>query len=172
VGDFYETQVAGIYAAGDVIDSPLLAHLASKEAEVAVERMAGLRPVRQVDTTMFPSAVYCEPQVASVGWNERRARRAGVEFRKAAFPYRANGKAVALGMAEGQVKLLLDPVTHEILGASVVGEGAPELVHELLLARTAELLPEDVARMVHAHPTLSETVMEAARAAGSWAVHA
>lgn len=171
VGDYYETQVPGLYAAGDVVDSPLLAHLASKEAEVAVEHMAGRPTHRRVDPTTVPAAVYSEPQIASFGLNERQALKAGVEYRKAVFPFRADGKAVAMGKPEGQVKLLLDPGTGEILGASVVGEGAPELIHELLLARTAELLPEDIAQMVHAHPTLSEAIMEAARAAEGWAIH-
>ena len=165
VGDYYETQVPGLYAAGDVVDSPLLAHLASKEAEVAVEHMAGRPTHRRVNPTTVPAAVYSEPQIASFGLNERQALKAGVEYKKAVFPFRADGKAVAMGKPEGQVKLVLDPGTGEILGASVVGEGAPELIHELLLARSAELLPQDIAEMVHAHPTLSEAVMEAREAA-------
>jgi len=171
VGDFYQTSVPGIYAAGDVVDSPLLAHLASKEAEVAVEHMAGRPTVRHVDPSTVPAAVFCEPQVASFGLSERRARAEGIPFEKAVFPFRAVGKAVAVDRSEGHVKVLVDPRTREILGAHVVGEGAPELVHELLLARSAELLPEDVSRMIHAHPTLSEAVMEAMRAVEGWAVH-
>jgi len=171
VGDYYQTGVAGIYAAGDVIDSPLLAHLASKEAEVAVEHMAGRPTPRRIDPGAVPAAVYCEPQVASFGLSEKRAQAEGIPFEKAVFPFRAAGKAVSIGKHEGQVKVLVDPGTHEILGAHIVGESAPELVHELLLARTAELLPEDIARMIHAHPTLSEAVMEAMRAVEGWAIH-
>jgi dihydrolipoamide dehydrogenase len=171
VGDHYQTGVAGVYAAGDVVDSPLLAHLASKEAEIAVEHMAGHPTVRRVDPSTVPSAVYCQPQIASFGLSEREAARQGRPIKKAVFPFRADGKAVAISKPEGQVKLVIDPSTHEILGASVVGEGAPELIHELLLARVAELMPEDLARMIHAHPTLSEAVMEAARAAEGWAIH-
>jgi dihydrolipoamide dehydrogenase len=171
VGEHYQTHVPGIYAAGDVVDSPLLAHLASKEAEVAVEHMAGRATVRRVDPGTVPAVVFCEPQVASFGLTERRARAEGISFERAVFPFRAVGRAVAAGKHEGHVKVLVDSRTREILGAHVVGEGAPELVHELLLARTAELLPEDIARMVHAHPTLSEAVMEAMRAVEGWAIH-
>ncbi len=171
VGDHYQTSVPGIHAAGDVIDTPLLAHLASKEAEVAVEHMAGRQAVRRVEPTTVPAAVFCEPQVASFGLTERRARSEGIAFEKATCPFRAVGRAVAAGKAEGHVKVLVDPRTHELLGAHVVGEGAPELIHELLLARSAELLPEDVARLIHAHPTLSEAVMEATRGVEGWAIH-
>jgi dihydrolipoamide dehydrogenase len=171
VGDHYQTSVPGIYAAGDVIDTPLLAHLASKEAEVAVEHMAGRPAAARVDPSTVPAAVFCEPQVASFGLTEGRARADGIPFDKAVFPFRAVGKAVAVGKDEGHVKVLVDPRTREILGAHVVGEGAPELIHELLLARSAELLPEDVARLIHAHPTLSEAVMEAMRGVEGWAIH-
>jgi dihydrolipoamide dehydrogenase len=111
--------------------------------------------------------VFCESQVASFGFTEGRARADGIPFQKAMFPFRAVGKAVASGKPEGQVKVLVDPRTHEILGAHVVGEGAPEL----LLARSAELLPEDIATLIHAHPTLSEAVMEAMRAVEGRAIH-
>ena len=171
VGDYYETSVKGVYAAGDVVASPLLAHVASKEAEIAVERMAGKEPPKRADPDSLPGAVYTEPQVASFGLSEERAKKEGVEYSKAVFPYRAVGKAVALGRSEGQVKILVSTKTREILGASIVGAEATELIHELLLAKTAELLPEDIASMVHAHPTLSEAVMEASRAAEGWAIH-
>jgi dihydrolipoamide dehydrogenase len=171
IHDYYETDVHGVYAAGDVVASPLLAHVASKEAEIAVEHIAGHRTPTRADPDALPGAVFTEPQVASFGINEDRAKKEGLSYSKAVFPYRADGKAVAMGRSEGQVKLLFDPTTHEILGATVVGADATELIHELLLAKSAELLPEDIAAMVHAHPTLSETVMEAARAAEGWAIH-
>lgn len=171
VGDYYETSVPGLYAVGDVIASPLLAHVASKEGEIAVEHMAGKPCAARIDPLSIPGAVYTEPQVASFGHTEERAKAAGIRYKKSTFPYRGAGKAVAVEQMEGMVKILTDADTKEIIGAHIVGAEATELIHELLLARTAELLPEDVATMIHAHPTLSESVMEAMRAAEDWAIH-
>ncbi len=171
VGDYYQTKVPGIYAVGDVIPAPLLAHVASKAAEIAVERMAGHEPPRQIDPTAIPSAVYCEPQIASFGYSEKKAQEKGIAYSKATFPYKGVGKAVATECSDGLVKVLYDPKTKEILGAHIVGAEATELLHEILLAKTAELLPADIANMIHAHPTLSEGVMEAMRAVEGWAIH-
>jgi dihydrolipoamide dehydrogenase len=170
VGDYGQTAVAGVYAIGDVVATPMLAHVASKEGEIAVEHMAGRQPHPRLDLNAVPGAVYCEPQLASFGYTEKKAREAGLSFDKASLPYRAAGKSVAIGKTEGLVKLLVDKETREILGAHVVGADATELVHELLLAKTAELLPEDLATMIHAHPTLAEAVMEAARLVEGWAI--
>jgi len=172
VGDFYQTKVPGIYAIGDVINTPLLAHVASKEGEIAAEHMAGKSPAPRIDPLSIPSAVYCEPQVASFGLPEWKAVENKVAFAKASFPYRGAGKSVAIEQSEGFVKVLYDPNTKEIIGAHAVGAEATELIHELLLARTAELLPADIAEMIHAHPTLSEAVMESMRAVEGWAIHA
>ena len=172
VGDYYRTSVPSIYAAGDVINTPQLAHLASKEAEIAVEHIAGIAREKAADPGLVPGAVYCEPQVAGFGLTEEKAAKNNVPFKTSVFPYRGAGKSVALGKLEGQVKIIFDPDTKEILGAGVVGENATELIHELLLAKKAELLPEDLATMIHAHPTLSETIMEAARGAEGWMIHA
>jgi dihydrolipoamide dehydrogenase len=172
VGDYYQTAAAGIYAVGDVIASPMLAHVASKEAEIAVEHMAGRPPrVAKVDPLAIPGAIYTEPQIASFGYNEKTASEVGIAYEKAAFPYRGAGKSVAIGRPEGMVKILFDGDTHELLGAQIVGTEATELIHELLLAKSSELLTEDITTMIHAHPTLSEAVMEAARAAEGWAIH-
>ncbi len=171
VGDYYETSAKGVYAVGDVTSSPLLAHVASKESEIAVEHIAGHNPPKKVDPMAIPGATYCEPQVASFGLNEERAKKEGVKYEKATFPYRGAGKSVAIEKSDGMVKVLFDPKTHEILGAHVVGADATELIHELLLAKSSELLPEDIATMIHAHPTLSEAVMESMRAAEGWAIH-
>jgi dihydrolipoamide dehydrogenase len=171
VGDYYRTSAEGVFAAGDVIRSPMLAHVASAEAELAVEHMAGQATRTRLDPNAMPGAVYCEPQVASFGLTEAQAAEQKLDFQKATFPYRGAGKSVAIGRTEGMVKLLVERETREILGAHVVGADATELIHELLLAKTAELLPEDIATMIHAHPTLSEAVMEAARAAEGWAIH-
>jgi dihydrolipoamide dehydrogenase len=171
VGDYYETSVPGVYAIGDVIASPLLAHVASKEGEMAVEHMAGHSVEARLHPDLIPSAVYTEPQVASFGPTEAQAKERGLSFQTAIFPYRGAGKSVAIEKSEGIVKILYHTETSEILAAHVAGAEATELVHELLLAKKSELLPEDVATMVHAHPTLSESVMEAARTAEGWAIH-
>jgi dihydrolipoamide dehydrogenase len=171
VGDYYQTKVPGIYAVGDVVATPLLAHVAFKEAEIAVERIAGRSPAPRIDPLSIPATTYCEPQVASFGLPEWKAVEKGIAFAKASFPYRGAGKSVAVEQTEGFVKVIYDPKTKEILGAHVVGADATELIHELLLARTAELLPEDIATMIHAHPTLSEAVGESMRAVEGWAIH-
>lgn len=171
VGDYYQTSVQGVYAIGDVTNSPLLAHVASKEGEIAVERMAGHHPEPRIDPDLIPSAVYCEPEIGSFGHTEKEAKEAGLNFKTAVFPYRGAGKSVAVEKSEGIVKLVYRADTGEILGGHVAGYNATELVHELMLAKKAELLPEDIATMVHAHPTLSEAVMEGARTAEGWAIH-
>lgn len=171
VGDYYRTAVPGVYAIGDLIKSPLLAHVASKEGEVAVEHMAGHPTVTCIDPDLIPFATYCEPQVASFGKNETVLADAGVKFGKAVFPYRAIGKAVAVEKTDGFVKVLFDEKTKEILGCSIAGSEATELIHELLLAKKAELTLEDIATTIHAHPSLSEGVMEASRVAEAWAIH-
>ena len=171
VGDHYQTAVPGVYAIGDVIKSPLLAHVASKEGELAVEHMAGHPTAARLDPELVPFATYCEPQVASFGRTEPMLVKAGASFQKAVFPYRAIGKAVAVERAEGFVKILFDPGTREILGCTIAGAEATELIHEVLLAKKAELTPEEIATMIHAHPSLSEGIMEASRAAEGWAIH-
>jgi len=164
VGDYYRTEVEGVYAVGDVVKTPLLAHVASREGEIAVEHIAGRRPQPRIDPDTIPSAVYCEPQVASFGLREDRAKEKNIPYRKVLLPYRGIGKAVAIGKTDGMIKTLHDPKTREILGVHIVGHDATELIHEILLAKTAGLLPGDIAGMIHAHPTLSEGIMEQMRA--------
>jgi len=171
IGDYYKTDAQGVYAIGDIIATPQLAHVASKEGEIVAEYIAGKNPQKIVDPLLIPSAVYCEPQVGSFGYKEYQLKERSVRYEKAIFPYRGAGKSVAIEKTDGHVKILFDPDTREILGASVVGSEATELVHELLLAKKSELLPSDIADMIHAHPTLSEAVMEAARSAEGWAIH-
>ena len=170
-GDYYQTSVSGVFAVGDVNGPPLLAHVASKEGEIAVEHMAGAHPSARLDPLSVPGAVYSEPQLASFGYTEKAAKERGIAYKAASFPYRGAGKSIAIGEPEGFVKILTDQETDEIIGAHVVGAEATELIHELLLARWAELLAEDIAGMTHAHPTLSEAVMEAARAVEGRAIH-
>ncbi|MGO8694656.1 MAG: dihydrolipoyl dehydrogenase [Rectinemataceae bacterium] len=177
VGDWQETQVSGVYAIGDIVATPLLAHVASKEGEIAAERIAQLlrgesEPrERRVDPLLVPNAVYCEPELASFGLSEARAEEEGIAHAVARFPYRGVGKAVATERPEGQAKIVFDPKTEAILGATLVGAQATELVHEFLLASCAELRLEDLADTIHAHPTLSELVMESGRAALGRAIH-
>lgn len=172
-GAYGETSMPGIYAIGDVTATPALAHVASREAEIAVDHIVrgGQAAPQAVAPDLVPSAVYCEPQLAGFGLREERAKAEGIAYRKSVFPYRAAGKSVAVGRTEGFAKILADPKTGEILGAHVVGADATELIHELLLARHAELLAEDVESMMHAHPTLSEVIMEAARGVHGKPIH-
>lgn len=171
VGDFYQTDVPGIYAIGDIVRTPLLAHVASKEGELVVEHIAGHALEPRIDPFSIPGATYCEPQVASFGITERQAMAQSIAYKKAVFPYRGAGKSVAVDQTDGLVKVLTDPTTGEILGAHIVGAEATELIHELLLARKSELLPEDIAGMIHAHPTMSEILMEVMREVDGHAIH-
>ncbi len=170
-GDYYRTNVESIYAIGDVVATPLLAHVASKEGEIAVEHIAGHETQKSISFDKIPGAVYCEPQVASFGMKLKDAKDKGIPCRETSFPYRGAGKTVAVGKPDGFVKIVYNEETHEILGAHIVGADASELIHELLLAKTTELLPNDLATMIHVHPTISETVMEAARGVEGWAIH-
>lgn len=171
VNDYYQTHAKGVFAIGDVINTPLLAHVASKEGEIAVEYIAGKRPQPRLDQSLVPSAIYSEPQIASFGLSESQAKSKGINFKKTTFPYRGAGKSLAIDKGEGIVKLLYNPDTREILGAHIVGAEATELIHEILLAKKSELLPQDIAQMIHAHPTLSEAIMESTRAIEGWAIH-
>jgi dihydrolipoamide dehydrogenase len=171
VGDFYQTCIPSIYAIGDVVNTPLLAHVASKEGEIVAEYLAGEEPEPRVDPRLTPNAVYCEPQVASFGWTEDKLIEQKISFKKYVFPYRGVGKSIAIDEPEGFVKLLYNSDNKEILGAFLIGHDATELIHELLLARESKLFPKNIASMIHAHPTLAEAVMEAARGVEGQAIH-
>jgi len=170
-GDYYETRVKGVFAIGDVVLTPHLAHVASREGEIALEYIAGLKPEPGIDPDVIPMAVYTEPQIGSFGMNETKALKNGIPFKKAVFPYRGNGKAVALESVEGFIKVLINCETGTIEGAHIVGQNATELIHEILLARTAVLKPGTVASVIHAHPTLSELVREGMLAVENRAIH-
>lgn len=171
-GDYGQTSVKGIFAIGDIVATPALAHVASKEGELAVEFIAGHTPsCRRIAEDLVPSAIYCEPQVAGFGLREDMAIAKGIRYRKSVFPFRANGKSVAVGKTDGLVKVLADPDSGEILGAHIAGSNATELIHELALARCSELLGEDLAQMIHAHPTVAETIMEAAAGISGKPIH-
>jgi dihydrolipoamide dehydrogenase len=159
--EYGRTTVEHVFAIGDIAGPPMLAHKASHEGVVAVETIAG-REAHPVDATFIPSCTYCHPQVASIGLTEEMAREAGYEVQVSKFPFMAIGKAVAIADYEGWVKIVSDTRYGEILGATIVGPDATELIHELALARSAELTADEIAAMVHAHPTLSEALHEAA----------
>ena len=156
-----ETSVKGIYAIGDVIGPPQLAHAASAEGIAAVEFMAG-HERDEIDYSNIPSCTYCQPQVASVGLTEAQAKEADHDVKVGRFPFAASGKARAVGETDGLVKLVFDAKHGEVLGASIIGSEATELIAEIGLARTVEATYEELLKTVHAHPTLSESVMEAA----------
>lgn len=165
----YQTSVPGVYAIGDVIGAPLLAHVASAEGIHVAERLAGHAPT-PIDYGNIPGCVYCQPQVASVGMSEEEARKHGpVKVFK--MPYRASGKAVALGETEGMVKLVADARYGEILGAHIIGADATEMIAEICTARTLETTATELHKTIHAHPTLSELVMEAAAGIEGAAIH-
>jgi dihydrolipoamide dehydrogenase len=168
--DRYETNVPGVYAAGDIIGPPWLAHVASFEAVQAVNGMfqAGFKP-RKVGS--FPGCTYCQPQVASVGLTERAAKEKGIAFKVGKFPYAASGKARAIGEIEGFVKLILGEPHGEVLGAHIIGSEATELIAELGLAITLEATIDEIEGTIHAHPTLSEMIHEATSQAHGHAIH-
>jgi len=169
VDEGYQTNIADVYAIGDVIGPPLLAHVASAEGVNLMERLAG-HEAHPIDYGNVPSCTYCQPQVASVGLTEKAAAEQG-EIKVFKMPYRSSGKAVAVAQVEGMVKLVADAKYGEILGAHIIGADATELISELCTARTLEATVTEVRQTIHAHPTLSELVMEAAAGIDGEAIH-
>jgi dihydrolipoamide dehydrogenase len=155
------TSVPGIYAIGDVTGKLLLAHVASAQGIIAAENIAGAETIK-LDYVMMPRATFCHPQVSSFGLTEAQAREKGGEIKVGRFPFQANGKALGLGEGVGFIKLITDARYGEILGAHLIGPEVSELLPELTLAQMMELTPNEIARNVHTHPTLSEVIMEAA----------
>ncbi len=156
----FQSSVPGIYAVGDVIEGPMLAHKASEEGVVCVERMMG--HASQLNYESIPAVVYTHPEVASVGLTEEQAKERGIDYLASKFPFSANGRALALGEKEGWVKLIAHKATKRILGAHIVGPRASELIAELGLAKNFSANAEDIGLTIHAHPTLAEAVKEAA----------
>jgi dihydrolipoamide dehydrogenase len=164
------TNVSGVWAIGDATAKLMLAHVASAMGIVCAENIAGVESIR-LEYVNMPRAIYTQPQVASFGWTEAQAREAGHEIKVGRFNFQANGKALGLGDYAGWVKILTDARYGEILGAHLIGPEVTELLPELTLAQRMELTPAEIARNVHAHPTLSEVLMEAAHAAEGHAIH-
>jgi len=170
VDELYRTNVDGIYAIGDVIGPPLLAHVASAEGVLCVEAIAG-KAVEPLNYDNIPSCTYCQPQVASIGLTEEKARELGKEIRIGRFPFRASGKSLAIGETEGFVKLIFDAKYGELLGAHILGSEATEMIAEVGIAKSLESTAHQIAKTVHAHPTLAESIMEAAADAYGEAVN-
>ncbi|MCA9955993.1 MAG: dihydrolipoyl dehydrogenase, partial [Anaerolineales bacterium] len=170
VDEQMRTNVPNIYAIGDVATEYRLAHVASAMGIVAADAIAG-KHTTPLEYRMMPRATYCVPQVASFGYTEAQAKEAGYEINVGQFPFIANGKALGLGEKDGFIKIIADKQYGEILGAHMVGPDVTELLPELTLARNAELTTEEIAHNVHAHPTLSEALMEAAHAVEGEAIH-
>ena len=169
VDEHFFTGVPGIYAIGDVIRGPMLAHKAEEEGVAAVEHMAGL--VGHVNYDAVPNVIYTHPEIASVGKTEAELKQAGVAYNKGSFPFAANGRAKALGDTDGFVKILSHKDTDRILGVHIIGPRASDLIAEAAVAVEFSASAEDLARSVHAHPTLSEVVKEAALDAGGRVIH-
>jgi dihydrolipoamide dehydrogenase len=157
----YKTNVESVYAIGDVNGPPWLAHVATAEGINCIEKIKGLS-VPDIDYTCIPSVTYCQPQVASLGLTERKAKEMGIEMKIGRFPFSANGKGRAVGETTGQVKVIFDAAYDELIGVHIVGSEASEMIGELTLAKTLESTHEQIMKTVHPHPTLSEAIMEAA----------
>jgi dihydrolipoamide dehydrogenase len=170
VDDFYRTNVEGYYAIGDIVRGPALAHVASHEGIICVEKIAGL-DVEPLDYGNIPGCTYTSPEIASVGLTEKAAREAGYEIKVGKFPFTASGKASAAGAKEGFIKVIFDAKYGEWLGAHMIGENVTEMIAEVVVARKLETTGHEIIKSVHPHPTMSEAVMEAVAAAYGEVIH-
>ena len=170
VDDFYQTNMPGYYAIGDVVPGPALAHVASAEGIVCVEKIAGHHP-EAIDYGNIPGCTYCSPEIASVGMTEKAAKEAGIKLKIGKFPFSASGKASAAGAKDGFVKLLFDAKYGELLGAHMIGANVTEMIAEIVAIRKLETTGEELIKTIHPHPTMSEAVMEAAAAAYGEVIH-
>jgi dihydrolipoamide dehydrogenase len=170
VDEFYKTSVAGVYAIGDVTAGPALAHVASAEGIICVEKIAGHHP-EPLDYKNIPGCTYCQPEIASVGYTEKQAREAGYEIKVGKFPFSASGKASAAGVKDGFVKVIFDAKYGEWLGAHMIGANVTEIIAEAVVARKLETTGHEIIKSVHPHPTMSEAVMEATAAAYDEVIH-
>jgi len=171
VDEWLRTGEPGVYAIGDLVGPPWLAHKASHEGVICVERIAGVNDVHPLDIRNIPACTYCRPQVASVGLTEKAARDAGHEVKIGHFPFIGNGKAIALGEPEGMIKTVFDGKTGELLGAHMIGAEVTELIQGYAIAKTLETTETDLIRTIFPHPTLSETMHEAVLDAYGRVIH-
>jgi len=170
VNDYYQTNMPGYYAIGDVVPGPALAHVASAEGIICVEKIAGHHP-EVLDYGNIPGCTYCSPEIASVGMTEAKAKAAGHEVRIGKFPFSASGKASAAGAKDGFVKLVFDKKYGELLGAHMIGANVTEMIAEIVAIRKLETTGHELIKTVHPHPTMSEAIMEAAAAAYDEVIH-
>lgn len=170
VDEYYKTNVEGVYAIGDIINTPALAHVASAEGIVCVEKIAGKNP-DPIDYGNIPGCTYTNPEVSSVGLTEEKAKEAGFEVKVGKFPYTASGKASAAGQKDGFVKLIFDARYGELLGAHMIGGNVTEMIAELVVAKKLEITGHELIKTIHPHPTMSEAIMEAAAAAYDEVIH-
>jgi dihydrolipoamide dehydrogenase len=170
VDEFYRTNVQGIYAIGDIIPGPALAHVASAEGITCVEKIKGLNP-HPINYNNIPGCTYTSPEIASVGYTEKAAVEAGYKIKVGKFPFTASGKASAAGAKDGFVKLIFDEKYGELLGAHMIGYNVTELIAELVVARNLETTAHEIIKSIHPHPTMSEAIMEAAAAAYGEVIH-
>ena len=170
VDEFFRTNVPGIYAIGDVIATPALAHVASAEGIACVEKIAGM-DVAPVDYSNIPGATYTSPEIASVGLTEKKAKEQGLEYKVGKFPFTASGQATTAGEKDGFVKLIIDANTDKILGAHMIGANVTEMLAGIVLARNIGATAKDIIKTIHPHPTMSEAIMEAAAAAHGEVIH-
>ncbi|MBK9730109.1 MAG: dihydrolipoyl dehydrogenase [Chitinophagaceae bacterium] len=170
VDEFYKTNVSGYYAIGDIVKGPALAHVASAEGIICVEKIAGKNP-EPLDYNNLPGCTYCSPEIASVGLTEKAAKEAGYDLKIGKFPFSASGKASAAGAKEGFVKVIFDAKYGEFLGAHMIGANVTELIAECVVARKLETTGHEIIKSVHPHPTMSEALMEATAAAYGEVIH-
>jgi dihydrolipoamide dehydrogenase len=170
VNDFYQTNIPGVYAIGDIVKGPALAHVASAEGICCVEKIAGLH-VEPINYGNIPGCTYCSPEIASVGMTEKAAKEAGYEIKVGKFPFSASGKAKASGAADGFVKVIFDAKYGEWLGAHFIGANVTEMIAEVVVARNLETTGHEIIKSIHPHPTMSEAVMEAVAAAYGEVIH-
>jgi dihydrolipoamide dehydrogenase len=170
IDEFYRTNIDGVYAIGDIVHGPALAHVASAEAITCVEKIAGLNPP-VVDYSNIPSCVYSVPEIASVGITEQEAVEKGIEFVIGKFPFIASGKAAAAGNKDGFVKLIFDKKSDELLGAHFIGDNVTEMISEMVVLKKLNGKAKDLIKSIHPHPSLSEAIMEAAAAAHNEVIH-
>jgi len=170
VNDFYQTNIPGYYAIGDIVSGPALAHVATAEGIICVEKISGMH-VDALDYGNIPGCTYCSPEVASVGMSEKAAKEAGYEIKVGKFPFSASGKASAAGANDGFVKLIFDAKYGELLGGHMIGMNVTEMIAEIVAVRKLETTGHELIKTVHPHPTLSEAVMEAAAAAYDEVIH-
>ena len=170
VDEFYNTNVKGVYAIGDIVKGPALAHVASAEGIICVEKIAGHSP-EPLNYNNIPGCTYCQPEIASVGYTEQQAKDAGYELKVGKFPFSASGKASASGHKEGFVKVIFDAKYGEFLGAHLIGANVTEMIAEVVAARKLETTGHEIIKTVHPHPTMSEAIMEAAAAAYGEVIH-